>query len=167
MKKIGLILLCLFVLYVAYLYITGRRETFLVPKGYEGVLLIIGNQKDGIEINKNNAIYDFTKSNIIKLKGDLITGFSPWGYLNYYEVDDNGNKNKIEEINDEVESADVKENKVYMWEYYFEIGSCEVRDNGKKYYEALVVSKKTNAKTIAINKQQLINKEVCYKKATQ
>lgn len=165
MRKIGLILLCLFVLYVAYLYITGKRATYLVPKGYEGVLLIIGNQKDGIEINKNHAIYDFTKGNIIKLKGDLITGFSPWGYLNYYEVDEKGNKKKIEEIGDEAESVEVKDNEIYVWGYYYEIGGCEVRNNGKTYYEALVVSKKMNAETFAIDKQQLVNKEVCNKKA--
>ena len=167
MKKIMLILLGLFVLYVGYLYITGKRETYLIPKDYEGVLLIIGNQEDGIEINKNNAVYDFTKSNIIKLKGDLITGFSPWGYLNYYEVDENGNKGKIEEIDEDVETANTKDNKVYIWSYYFEIGGCEVRNNGKTYYQALVASKKVNAKSIAIEKQRLINQEVCYKKAAQ
>jgi hypothetical protein len=165
MRKIGLILLCLFVLYVAYLYITGKRTTYLVPKGYEGVLLIIGNQKDGIEINKNHAIYDFTKGNIIKLKGDLITGFSPWGYLNYYEVDEKGNKKKIEEISDEAESVEIKDDEIYVWSYYYEIGGCEVRNNGKTHYEALVISKKMNAETFAIDKQQIVNREVCNKKA--
>lgn len=166
MRKTGLILLCLFALYVAYLYISGKRITYLIPKGYEGVLLIIGNQKEGIEIDKSHAIYDFTKSNIIKLKGDLITGFSPWGYLNYYEVDEEGNKEKIETINDEVEyAADVKGDKIYIWSYYYEIGSCEVKSNGKTNYEVIVVGKKMNAETFAIEKQQLVNKEICNKKA--
>lgn len=164
MRKIGLILLSLFALYVAYLYITGKRATYLIPKGYEGVLLIIGNQKDGIEINESHAIYDFTESNIIKLKGDLITGFSPWGYLNYYEIDEKGSKRKIEVIENDVESAKVKDGEIYIWSYYYEIGGCEARNNSKTYYEALVVSKKMNAETFAIDKQQLVNKEVCNKK---
>ena len=154
MKKVTLILLAFFVLYVAYLYITGRRETYIVPKGYEGILLIIGNQKDGIEINKNHVVYDFTKSNIIKLKGDLVTGFSPWGYLNYYEVGENGEKEKIEAIDDEIETTSAEDSKVYMWSYYFEIGNCEVRNNGKTNYQALIVSKKKNVKSFAIEKRQ-------------
>jgi len=149
------------ILYVAYVYITGKRKTYLISKGYEGVLLIVGNQKDGIEINQSNPVYDFTKSNIIKLKGDLITGFSPWCYLNYYEVDEKGYKKNIEEIGDEVESVEVKDNEIYVWSYYYEIGGCETRNNGKTYYEALVVSKKINAVAFAIDKRQLVNKEVC------
>jgi hypothetical protein len=159
MKKVTLILLALFVLYVAYLYITGRRETFIIPKGYEGVLLIIGNQKDGIEINKNHAIYDFTKSNIIKLKGDLITGFSPWGYLNYYEVDGNGEREKLETINEPPETV-IENNKIYVWSYYFEIGNCNDVN-----YETIIISKKTTTDKIWTEKERLVNQEVCNKKA--
>ena len=81
-------------------------------------------------------------------------------------VDEEGNKEKIETINDEVEyAADVKGDKIYIWSYYYEIGSCEVKSNGKTNYEVIVVGKKKNVETFAMEKQQLVNKEICNKKA--
>lgn len=161
MKKISLILLCLFVLYVAYLYITGKRETYLIPKGYEGVLLIIANQKDGIEISKSHSIYDFTKSNIIKLKGDLITGFSPWGYQNYYAINEKGESEKLKAINEAPEKVN-EDGEIYVWSYFFEIGGCNNTD-----YEVIVISKKINTAKILQEKEKLVNHEVCNRKATQ
>jgi hypothetical protein len=164
MKKIAIILLCLFALYVAYQYIAGKRATYLIPKGYEGALLIIANQKDGIEINKNHAIYDFTKSNIIKLKGDLITGFFPWGYLNYYSVDAQGEKKKIKSIDDTPEGSTRPEAEIYVWSSLHDIGGCEARNHAKTNYEALIISKKSNTDKCFKEKEQLVNQEVCFKK---
>jgi hypothetical protein len=157
MKKIGLILFALFVMYIIYIYITGKRETYLIPKGYEGALLIIGHQKDGIEISAKHSFYDFTNGNIIKLKGNLITGFSPLGYENYYAINEKGERERLETINEDPEK--VKEDKIYAWTNYFEIGSCNEID-----YEVIVISKKVNIDRILDEKEKLVNHEVCNRK---
>jgi hypothetical protein len=165
LKRILLVLLGVWLTYVAYLYIVSPKVTYLVRKGYEGPLVIIANQKDGIEINRNRAVYDFTKSNLIKLKGDLLTGFFPWGYLNYYSVDGNGEQEKMESIDDAPENSTATEDKIYVWGYYYTNGGCEISKGNKIYYESLVVSKKSNTTIVVSEKNKLINQEVCDRKA--
>lgn len=169
MKKFKIILLVLFGLwfaYLSYLYITSPRVTYLVRKGYEGPLLIIANQENGIDINRNHTIYDFTENNVIKIKGDLLTGFFPWGYLNYYSVDESGKKEKLETIDDAPEKSGAVDGKFYVWNYYYTTGGCEVMENGKTYYESVIISRKSNTSKVIQKKNQLINDEVCNKKAT-
>ena len=58
-KIIALVIASVWVLYIGYIYITGVRTTYIVPKGFQGPLLIIANQKGGVKINKHNVIYDY------------------------------------------------------------------------------------------------------------
>jgi hypothetical protein len=160
-RNILLALVGLWILYIAYLYIFGKRETFLIPEGYEGALLIIANQKDGIEINRSHAVYDFTKSNIIKLKGDLVTGFSPWGYQNFYVVNSAGEKNKLKVIDKNRTEGNIESRQTYVWDNYFDIGGCEVKGYQKTYYEAFIVGKASSVDKALEEKQRLINEFVC------
>lgn len=156
------IFLGIFVIYVISTYITGKRETFLIPKGYEGVLMIIANQPDGIEINTSHAIYDFTKSKVIKLKGDLITGFSPWGYLNYYAVSSTGEKVRLKVLDDSKEQANVNSNQIYVWDYYFQIGDYGVKEHQNINYEALIICKPSSVDSVIRERNALLN-EFAYK----
>lgn len=161
LKRILLAILGIWLTYIAYLYIVSPRATFLIKKGYEGPLVIIANQKDGIELNRKHAIYDFTKSTVIKIKGNLLTGFFPAGYLNYYSVDADGKKEKLEVIEDAPEAVNTTEDNIYVWGYYYTTGGCEVRSEGKVYYESLVISKESNVDRVIKEKNQLINQTVC------
>lgn len=156
MKKIGTFLIVTFVLYVGCLYLVSDRETFLVPENYEGPLLIIAKQKDGLVVNEENTIYDFTKSNVIRIKKPLSTNLFPWGYLNYYSVDKNGKKKKIEEIHNESVEKQGLSDGIYIWDYYFEIGSCN-----DVPYEVLVVASKNNINRIINEAEILVDTLVC------
>lgn len=157
-KWMLIIALGLFAVYVISLYITGRRETFLIPEGYEGALIIIANQPDGIEVNPKHAIYDFTKSNVIKIKGDLITGFSPLGYLNYYEVSPTtGVRKKIKVVDDDKEHATVNSNQIYVWDYYFQLGDYGVKGHQNINYEALIIGKVSSIDSIIQERNALLN----------
>ncbi len=161
-KWILFIFLGFFALYVIGSYIMGKRETFLIPEGYEGALIIIANQPDGIEINSKHAIYDFTKSNVIKIKGNLITGFSPWGYLNYYAVSPTGEKRKIKILDDDKEHASVNNNQIYVWDYYFQLGDYGVKGHQNINYEALIIGKASSVDFIIQKRNDLLN-EFAYK----
>lgn len=154
-KKILLVLVGLWLLYVAYLYLTSPKATYLIKKGYEGPLLIIANQQDGIEVNPDNAIYDFTKGNVIKLKGNLVEGFFPWGYLNYYSVNENGEKENLKNID-----SGQKEDQIYIWDNYYTSGGCDAKDV-KVYYESIIVGKEANLLRIISEKNKLINDVAC------
>ncbi|HRN56211.1 MAG TPA: hypothetical protein PLL71_07150 [Agriterribacter sp.] len=166
-RVILFVFLALFALYVIGSYIVGKRETFLIPEGYEGALIIIANQPDGIEINQKHIVYDFTKSNVIKIKGDLVTGFSPWGYLNYYEVNSMGIRKKIKVIDDDKEHASINNNQVYVWDYYFEIGGCELQGYEKTNYETLIIGKMSSVDSLLHEKHKLVNEFACKSKPRQ
>lgn len=158
-------MLGLSILYVINSYITGKRETFLMPKGYEGALIIIANQPDGIEINRSHAVYDFRKSKVIKLKGDLVIGFSPWGYLNHYEISSSGENIKIKVVDNNIEQATVNSNQIYVWDYYFEIGGCELKGYEKTNYEALIIGKVSSLDSLIGEKHRLVNEFACKARA--
>jgi hypothetical protein len=167
MKIIKIILLVFFglwVTYVIYLYVSSPRVTYLIPKGYEGPLLIVANQRNGIEIDRNHAVYDFTQDNVVKLKGDLLTGFFPWGYLNYYAMDEAGNKEKLETINEVPNKADTEANRIYLWSRYHKVGSCEIGGGNRTSYEFVIVSKESNTDKYLKDARDLINREACSNK---
>ncbi|MCG9880794.1 MAG: hypothetical protein MH472_09375 [Bacteroidia bacterium] len=155
-KYIIIGLITTWMIYVICIYLTGKKETFLIRSGFEGTLIILANQPDGIEINESNVIYDFTNTNIIKLKGNLITGFSPWGYLNYYEINENNERKKLKTKDERIEELNSEDNFIYVWENYFSIGTCNGTD-----YEALVISKQKNIDSTLSLTQKMINQNVC------
>lgn len=67
----------------------GVVKIFLVPKGYEGPLIIIEDlkQKDITLINGDTLVFDFRKSNVLKLKNIFIEGSNSISNLKYYYVD--------------------------------------------------------------------------------
>ena len=100
-KIIAVTVLGIWAIYVGYIYLTGIHVTYILPKGYEGPLLIVANQKDGVIINRNNIVYNFTKSNILRVKNSLDEGCSPMGYTNYF-YSDKSNKLTELELTDEI-----------------------------------------------------------------
>lgn len=155
LKRVLIVVVGLWLLYIAYLYIASPKATYLIKKGYEGPLLIIANQEDGIEINPKHAIYDFTKGNVIKLKGNLVEGFFPWGYLNYYSVNENGEKENLKSIDSEGQ-----DDQIYILDNYYTSGGCEAK-NVKVYYESIIVGKESNVFRIVSEKNKLINEVAC------
>ena len=65
-------------------------KIFLIPKGYEGPLIIIEDQKQKAEnsINNDTVIFDFRKSKILRLRNIVIGGWNSFSNLKYYYVDD-------------------------------------------------------------------------------
>jgi len=70
---------------------------FLVPKDYEGALLIIEDETadKSITLMGDTMLFDFTKSTILKFKGKFIEYNSLLDNLKYYYVDKTGNKIEI------------------------------------------------------------------------
>lgn len=157
-KKIILGFLAIWIICIAWIYLTSTRITYIIPKGYEGPLLIIANQPNGININQHNIIYDFTKSNIILIKNSLDTGFTPLGYTKYYFYN-KGNKIPID-ITDDVKKNSNDKN-LYIWDNYYQIGGCEVKHNVKISYEIIVLSKSINLNKVLDERDSLIQYNIC------
>jgi hypothetical protein len=141
LKKIFAVLGGLFILYVIYLYVFGLKQTFLFPARYSGAFIIIANQPDGVDVDPNNVVYDFTKGNVIKIKGDLITGVSPWGYLNYYAIGTDRKKHKIVVIDDPKFQPPIKDSTIYVWDFSIEVGSCKTQGYPETFYETICMGK--------------------------
>ena len=88
MIKNVLIVCC--VLFLCSCYNAEVVKIFLIPKGYEGPLIIIEdpNQKTLIPIINDTLFFDFRKSKILRVKNAFIEGWNSFSNLKYYYVDD-------------------------------------------------------------------------------
>lgn len=153
-KKIVLGLIVIWLASVAWIYLTSARVTFIVPKGYEGSLLIISNQPNGIAVDRQNIVYDFTKSNILLIKNSLDTGFTPAGYTNYYFWDKKNNKIPIE-VTDDIKKKPM-DNNLYVWDNYYQIGGCELKSNTKLSYEVIVLASPRNLNKVLDERDSIL-----------
>lgn len=162
LKYILLFLVGTWVLCTVWIYASSTRVTYLIPEKYNGALIITAQQSDGIAINNTkHVVYDFANKKVIKLKGDLITGFFPTGYLNYYTVNSKGEKKKLEVINDISDTTKVLDNLIYVWSCFYEIGGCRIPGYKNTDYETVVIGEKKYIKNILEEQRQLINKYAC------
>jgi hypothetical protein len=79
---------------LAYNYTTPK--TFLIPADYEGQIRIVYEEKCGVKMQKENGrqILHFPESGILILNEDFDGGINN----DYYLVDKNGRRTKVEEI---------------------------------------------------------------------
>lgn len=107
-------------------------KVFLVPKNYEGPLMLIEDfdAKDSVEIYKHGFLFDFrkaavfNKSLVLRLRGSFIRG---GGYYEYYYIDSLGNRTKIPDYPDSDE-VKIDSNQVYVY------SSITGRNANKKPY---------------------------------
>jgi hypothetical protein len=114
-------------------------RVFLVPKNYEGPLLIIEdpNAKDTIEVKRDTVLFDFRKSFVLRIRGKFIEGSQFLSNLKYYYVDSVGNKREIPFALGKYTKTD--SNKVYVHLKYTQIregSQCDLISTPKnfKYY---------------------------------
>jgi hypothetical protein len=79
---------------LAYNYTTPK--TFLIPADYNGQIRIVYEEKCGVKMHKENGrqILQFPESGILILNEDFDGGINN----DYYLVDENGRRRKVEEI---------------------------------------------------------------------
>lgn len=102
---------------------------YLIPKGYEGPLVLIEDPQaqDSVNIEGDKIIFDFRESEILRFRGQFIQGSFSLSNLKYYYVDDEGNKTKIPIALGNDSSMD--SNTVYLYLRHTQIRSnskCEV-----------------------------------------
>jgi hypothetical protein len=69
----------------------------LIPEGYQGALVFIEDQNSTqqLEVKGDSLIFDFTKSNILRINGEFIEGSTSLSNIKYYYVDDSGSRSDI------------------------------------------------------------------------
>ena len=81
--SLGLLILIAVVWELVYLKITTKKEVFILPKGFNGAVIIVFNQKDGIDDIKEDGkfIYRIPSSGILKIKKELAPIYKDWYYF--------------------------------------------------------------------------------------
>jgi len=101
--------------------IWGEREIFLIPKDYEGPVIILVNEDKGNETKyeDGNRIYEVPKNGILYTKFD---NQEKYVHIEYYYVDTNGQRTPIEDIEiqhlSEEEKSNITEPKAY-WQLVY------------------------------------------------
>ena len=73
-----------------------EARVFLIPKGYEGPLLLIEDESSNpVEQRGDTLVFDFTKSIVVRHKGKFIENSSSLSNLKYFYVDEFGNRTEI------------------------------------------------------------------------
>jgi hypothetical protein len=98
MKNYILLIACFLQIFI--LYSCRNKEVvkiFLIPKGYEGSIVMIEDQqqKDSVQIKGDTLTFDFRKSKILRLKGKFIEGVTAISNIQYYYVDSSDNRTII------------------------------------------------------------------------
>ncbi|MBA3828451.1 MAG: hypothetical protein H0X33_05905 [Taibaiella sp.] len=127
-------------------YLISNQATYIFPENFEGSVMILANRSDGILINKHHAIYDFTKSKIVKIKGDLPQEFYPYGYLNYKFITASKKEIKIPVISEPPEDVILDTNKIYVFSYYNGVVNAD-----GKIFERVIVCKPQHIKLYLTN----------------
>ncbi|MEO8769998.1 MAG: hypothetical protein ABI402_07930 [Ferruginibacter sp.] len=111
-------------------------ETYLISNDYNGpVILIFGDTLNGIP---NNNVYDFTKSNILRIQKNISDdNFINLDNINFFGIDNN-NKFKIPIILNEGEI--LGDTTKYVFLYNSQIGDR----NHKKSYQSIIISDKAH-----------------------
>ena len=76
---------------------TEKVRVHLIPEGYQGALVFIEdeNSTQQLEVKEDSLIFDFTKSNILRINGKFIEGSTSVSNTKYYYVDDKGRRSEI------------------------------------------------------------------------
>lgn len=80
-------------------FITQEKAIFLIPEGYQGKVVIYYNQKTGVEPmnEKGRRVYVVPQDGVLLTKADFIGGYIDY---DYYYVDSQGNRTKLEEVDE-------------------------------------------------------------------
>lgn len=92
--KICVCILCLLSYMASCGYLRTKDGIYLVPKGYEGEVLIVFDQPDGVTptIEDGLYVYKIPEDGVLKVKSPLETGFVN---LKYFYIDDSGRREEI------------------------------------------------------------------------
>ena len=99
-KVFSTVLPVIFYLPLTYLFLLAYNyttpKTFLIPADYEGTVRIVYKQKCGVKLHKENGrqIIRFPKSGVLILNEKFDGGINN----EYFLVDKNGSKTKVEQI---------------------------------------------------------------------
>jgi hypothetical protein len=76
---------------------TQKTVLYLVPKDYQGPLLMIEDTlaKDILQVKGDTTIFDFRKSNILRINAKFVEGSHSLSNLKYYYIDSIGQKLEI------------------------------------------------------------------------
>ena len=90
-------------------------KIYLIPKGYEGPLLLIEDPKsiEKLNVNGDTTIFDFRNSSVLRFKGKFIEGTYPLSNFKYYYIDNAGNRTEIPIALTQISKTDPK-NYVYL-----------------------------------------------------
>lgn len=133
----------------------NNKETvklYLIPKGYEGPLIIIEDEKQNDSFKKKNdtLIFDFRKSNILRLKGKFVDGTDLLSNLKYYYVDSFNNRILIPIFLGNA-TNNLDSNQVYMFTQFTQVSSRNKLSNGASQCDLI-----TSPKNFKYNSQQQI-----------
>ena len=119
MKKVLLI-----VFTIAYLYSCNndnKVRVYLIPKEYEGPIVLIQNDKTAknITVRNDTLFFDFTKSPVYRSKSKFIEGTYNTSKIKYYYIDSLGKTEEIKSLlnNDKTQN----ENEVYIYPMHSQI----------------------------------------------
>lgn len=120
------------ILFLSLIFLVGCSgnkavRVYLIPKGYEGPLLLIEDptSQDTLNVIGDTCIFDFRKSIILKYKEKFIEGTYSLSQFKYYYVDSAGNKTAIPITLTEVNKDDPK---VYVYLRFTQIGDSSQCD---------------------------------------
>lgn len=76
---------------------TEKVRVHLISEGYQGALVFIEDPSSTqqLEVKGDSLIFDFTKSNILRIKGEFIENSTSLSNIKYYYVDVNGGRLEI------------------------------------------------------------------------
>ena len=115
-----------------------KTETYLISNDYYGpVILIYGDSAKGIKKKELNNIYDFRKTNLIRIKEDMPDeDFISFGNIAFFELKENTKRAKIPILLNE---RDIKNDTI---KYVFLYNSQTGDRNHKISYQSIIISDK-------------------------
>jgi hypothetical protein len=120
------------ILFVSLFFLIGCSDNkavriYLIPKGYEGPLLLVEDpkSKNTPKVIGDTTIFDFRNGIVLRFKGKFIEGTYHLSNFRYYYTDSVGNKTEIPITLTRGSKTDLKE---YVYSRFTQIGESSQCD---------------------------------------
>jgi hypothetical protein len=121
-----------FILLMVFMFLAGCTnehsvKVYLIPKGYQGPILMIEdpNSKNELQQKGDTIIFDFRKNIVLRFKDKFVESSNYMLNLKYYYIDSIGNKTSIPIA---LNTISKKDNKAYIYFKFTQVGESSQCD---------------------------------------
>ncbi len=139
----------------------GESSMYLIPKGFEGNVLVVYNQPDGKDTLYENhtRVYKIDPSGILKTKfiHDRRTQI-----VNFYSIDENGKRQPIQLISNEFPK--IKDSSEVVCVHLVPMNDFDEKRKTQRYFDIFTIAKPKNIDSILDRRDAFTSNWECIQK---